>query len=438
MPLSVGDKLGPYEILAPLGAGGMGDVYRARDSRLGREVAIKTSKADFSGRFQREARAVAALNHANICTLHDVGPDYLVMELVEGETLASLLRKGRLPMEAVLRYGSQIASALAAAHAKGITHRDLKPANIMVTKSGVKVLDFGLAKIDPQEDPDREADETRTVGLTGSQMIMGTPAYMAPEQLQGLPSDARTDIFALGLVLYEMTAGKRPFPGGNPAAVNAAILRAEPAPLEGGVSPYFVHLVDRCLAKDPGQRWQSAADIKLQLEFQARGDFAAQPVVAEPPKKIGLLLLFGAAASLASIGAVAFYLLNVAPTEAIVSPITSYSGSEVTPSFSPDGSQIAFSWNGENETGFDIYVKQVGIGEPIRLTKDPAPHSVAKVVARREVDCVYSISKPREHQRLRRSRLGRAGAKVGGLGNSVHECRRLLGQLVRESGLDSG
>src|SRR3954447_10910204 len=144
MPLSIGDKLGPYEILAPIGAGGMGDVYKARDTRLGREVAIKTARAEFSGRFQREARAVAALNHANVCTLHDVGPNYLVMELVEGETLASLLRKGRLPMDAVLRHGAQIAAALAEAHSKGIIHRDLKPANIMITRAVVKVLDFGL------------------------------------------------------------------------------------------------------------------------------------------------------------------------------------------------------------------------------------------------------------------------------------------------------
>ena len=228
MPLSAGDKLGPYEILAPLGAGGMGDVYKARDTRLGREVAIKTVKAEFSGRFQREARAVAALNHANVCMLHDVGPNYLVMELVEGETLASLLRKGRLHMDAVLRYGAQIAGALAAAHIKGITHRDLKPANIMVTKTGIKVLDFGLAKI--EENPDPEAELTEAMTVTGSRVIVGTLAYMAPEQLQGLGCDARTDIFALGLVLYEMTTGKRPFQGSNPAALNAAILRAEPAP----------------------------------------------------------------------------------------------------------------------------------------------------------------------------------------------------------------
>src|SRR5687767_8322012 len=193
MPLAAGTKLGPYEILAPIGAGGMGEVHRARDLRLERFVAVKLSHANFSERFEREARAIAQLNHPHICTLHDVGPNYLVMELVEGETLSARLKKGDIPMDQVQRYGAEIADALAAAHAKGITHRGLKPANIMITKAGVKVLDFGLAKT-------TEDDETLTI----SGAVMGTPAYMAPEQREGKRADARSDIYALGLIIREM------------------------------------------------------------------------------------------------------------------------------------------------------------------------------------------------------------------------------------------
>jgi serine/threonine protein kinase len=200
-------------------------VFKARDTRLGREVAIKMAHKEFSGRFLREARAISALNHPNICTLYDIGPDYLVMEFVEGETLASRLAKGCLSMDLALRYGTQIADALAAAHAKGITHRDLKPANIMVTKAGIKVLDFGLAKmVDTAAGP-------QTDTATAGQTIVGTPAYMSPEQCEGKPCDARTDIFALGLVLYEMALGRRAFQGESHAALSAEILRCDP-PLE--------------------------------------------------------------------------------------------------------------------------------------------------------------------------------------------------------------
>src|SRR5215470_37485 len=188
MALATGAKLGPYEILGPIGAGGMGEVYKARDTRLGRIVAIKVAKEKFSEQFEREARTIAALNHPHICTLHDVGPDYLVMEYIEGVPL-----KGRLPLDQAMRYAGQICDALDAAHKKGITHRDLKPANIMVTKAGVKLLDFGLARIAAGA-----CDETVTMA------VMGTPAYMAPEQREGKPGDARTDIYALGGVLYEM------------------------------------------------------------------------------------------------------------------------------------------------------------------------------------------------------------------------------------------
>ena len=223
--LAAGALLGPYRIEAPIGAGGMGEVFRAIDTRLGRAVAIKTTHEKFSDRFEREARAISSLNHPNICTLYDVGPNYLVMELVDGETLAARLKKGKLSIDETLRYGAQIADALAAAHAKGIVHRDLKPANVMVTKTGVKVLDFGLAK--------SLQDET----LTASRAVMGTPAYMAPEQREGKEADARTDIFALGLVLYEMATGKRA-PQGE-------------APTMDDVPPQLAPVIERCLAPIP-------------------------------------------------------------------------------------------------------------------------------------------------------------------------------------------
>ena len=233
--ITPGTQLGPYKIEGPLGAGGMGQVFRAVDTRLGRSVAIKTSQQQFSDRFEREARAISALNHPNICILHDVGPNYLVMELCEGETLAARLKRGKLSLEDTVRYGAQIADALAAAHAKGIVHRDLKPGNIMLTKSGVKVLDFGLAK--------SSQDET----ITGSRMVIGTPAYMAPEQREGKECDARTDIYSLGFVLYEMAAGKR--------------AEQSQTPLLDTLPPQLAQVIELCLAQDPDDRWQSAKDV---------------------------------------------------------------------------------------------------------------------------------------------------------------------------------
>ena len=230
--LAAGSRLGPYRIEAPLGKGGMGVVFRATDTRLGRTVAIKVSDESFSGRFEQESRAIAALNHPHICTLHDVGPNYLVMELIEGETLAARLKRGRLSLAEAVRFGSQIAEALAAAHAKGIIHRDLKPANVMLTKSGVKVLDFGLAK--SVTDP----------ALTVDVAMMGTPAYMAPEQLDGKSADQRTDIYALGLMLV-------------------AMLPVAP--------PGLARVVARCIETDPDERWQSARDLKWELEASAAG-----------------------------------------------------------------------------------------------------------------------------------------------------------------------
>jgi Tol biopolymer transport system component len=247
--LTPGAQLGPYQIEAPIGAGGMGSVYRALDTRLGRKVAIKICAQQFSGRFEREARAISSLNHPHICTLYDVGPNYLVMELVEGETLAARLQKGRLPMAAVLRYAAEIADALAAAHALGIIHRDLKPQNIMIPKSGVKVLDFGLAK--------SPTDET----LTATRVVMGTPAYMAPEQREGKECDARTDIYSLGVVLREMTTGKRD-----------GTMLGLPLPL--------AHVIELCLEPDLENRWQSASDVKRELEWAGK----SQPASVAAPR----------------------------------------------------------------------------------------------------------------------------------------------------------
>src|ERR1700674_659167 len=229
MPLSAGDQLGPYEILTPLGAGGMGEVWKARDTRLGREVAIKIAKEQFGERFEREARAVAALNHPNICAIYDVGPNYLVMELVEGPTLAERLKGGAMPLDDALAIARQISSALDAAHEKGIVHRDLKPANIKVRADGtVKVLDSGLAKIAAAPASAGENSPTLTIGMTEAGMILGTAAYMSPEQARGKNVDKRADIWAFGVVLYEMLTGRRLFQGDDVTDTLAAVLRHEP------------------------------------------------------------------------------------------------------------------------------------------------------------------------------------------------------------------
>jgi serine/threonine protein kinase len=259
MPLALGTQLGPYEITAALGAGGMGEVYRARDTRLGRDVAIKVSAEQFGERFGREAHAIAALNHSHICHLYDVGPNYLVMEYLEGAPL-----RGPLPLRKALDYASQILEALDAAHTKGIVHRDLKPGNILLTKQGIKLLDFGLAK---QSEPLKDAEVTRSITRDGQ--IVGTLNYMSPEQLQGKETDARTDIFSFGLVFHEMLTGKRAFEGASAASVIAAILERE-APSVGSVAPPSVdRVLRRCMAKDPEQRWQSARDLRSSLELAA-------------------------------------------------------------------------------------------------------------------------------------------------------------------------
>ena len=282
MSLSAGERLGPYELLSLIGEGGMGEVWKARDTRLGRVVALKFSKAAFSNRFEREARLVAALNHPNICTLHDIGPNYLVMELVEGLTLAERIGKGTIPLGEAIVIAKQIADALEAAHENGIIHRDLKPANVKLTAGGnVKVLDFGLAKATNDSIPPDDDTETPTASLTQPGEVMGTAAYMPPEQARGEAVDKRADIWAFGVVLYEMVTGKRPFAGKTMSDLFVAVLTKEP---EWDAVPLRVRrLVRRCMEKDPKRRLRDIGDARLELD--------EVPETAPPPARIRLGVL---------------------------------------------------------------------------------------------------------------------------------------------------
>ena len=352
MPLASGARLGAYEILTFIGAGGMGEVYRARDTRLDRHVAVKISNADFGERFEREARAVAALNHPHICTVHDVGPNYLVMEYIDGTPLA-----GPLPLDLALKYAAQIADALDAAHTKHIIHRDLKPANILVTKAGVKLLDFGLARIEAESESDslpsgtvRGLTALTTEGaLTVQGATMGTVPYMSPEQLQGRQADARSDIFAFGLVLYEMLTGKRAFGGSNAASVIGAILE-RPAPV---IEPEPVHrevnrVIATCVAKDPHDRFQTARDLKRAIEWIASG--VETPAVARGASRAWIIWAAAAAvfAALAVIGwfrpqravdAADLALTIVPPSASGIEPLGSSLGK---PEISPNGAFVTY------------------------------------------------------------------------------------------------
>src|SRR5262245_14721415 len=294
MPLAPGTHLGPYEITTPLGAGGMGEVYKAKDTRLDRYVAVKILPDQLckdttrKQRFEREAKTISSLNHPHICTLHDIGSqngiDYLVMECVEGETLAKRLEKGPLPLEQVLKYGAQVADALDKAHRAGIVHRDLKPGNIMLTASGAKLLDFGLAK--PVAAPVSGMTLTATTPVTQEGTILGTFPYMSPEQIEGKELDGRSDIFSLGAVLYEMLTGQRAFDGKSHFSVASAILEREP-PSIGSIKPMtppaLDHVIRRCLAKDPEERWQIARD--LQREVLWIGESASSAAAPQVKRK---------------------------------------------------------------------------------------------------------------------------------------------------------
>src|SRR3974390_122644 len=283
MALAAGQRLGPYEILSPLGAGGMGECYRARDTRLDRIVALKILPKELSGdpvgkqRFEQEAKTISSLNHPHICVLHDIGHqdgvDFLVMECVEGETLAKRLEKGPLALEQVLKFGAQIADALDKAHRSGVVHRDLKPGNIMLTPTGAKLLDFGLAKpVVALVSGSTLTVAARPSPMTQEGTIVGTFQYMSPEQVEGKEVDARSDLFSLGAVLYEMLTGQRAFSGKSQLSVASAILEREPAPISSIkplTPPALDHAIRRCLAKDPEERWHTARDLSLELKWIA-------------------------------------------------------------------------------------------------------------------------------------------------------------------------
>jgi Tol biopolymer transport system component len=372
--LNAGTKLGPYEILSLLGAGGMGEVYRARDTRLDRTVAIKVLPQHLSGsaevrqRFEREAKTISQLSHPHICALYDVGREgeneYLVMELLEGETLSDRLAKGSLPLDQTLRSGVEIADALDKAHRQGIVHRDLKPANVMITKSGVKLLDFGLAKaMAPAAQQSSLTALPTQQGLTQEGTILGTFQYMAPEQLEGKEADGRTDIFAFGAVLYEMATGRKAFSAPSQASLITAIMSSEPAPISS-VQPTSPAALDRvvrtCLAKDPEERWQSASDLKRELRWIGEGSQSgarAQPVTAARRRggsrvAWSVALLCAAAALAAGLGLWRARSVRLAELHSFLLPPEKATfelvGDEAAPpALSPDGERVVFGASGK-------------------------------------------------------------------------------------------
>jgi Tol biopolymer transport system component len=399
MPLAAGQKLGPYEILAPLGAGGMGEVYRARDTRLGREVAVKVLPAGLAAdpdrrvRFEREARAVAALNHPNICVLHDVGrapgeagsgeTDYLVMELVEGETLAARLVRGPLGLADTLRIGAEIADALDRAHRAGIAHRDLKPANVMLARSGTKLMDFGLARGFAPVGPGGSGSQLATMSrpVTAEGHLVGTFQYMAPEQLEGREADARSDVWALGATLYEMATGARAFEGESTASLIGAIMRAEPRPLSerSPASPTSLERIIRaCLAKDPEQRWQSAGDVGRMLRGIETTPSGSAAMPAAPGRRVTREALAWALAVLLPLAA--FAAARFLPSSgggrdpmrvALTLPrgtVYHFSGDFAgPPAISPDGRHVAFVAL-DDQHGASIWVRDLD-----RLDARPVP-----------------------------------------------------------------
>jgi len=409
MALASGTKLGPYEILGPLGAGGMGEVYRSRDARLDRDVAIKVLPSHLSqspelrARFEREAKAISSLQHPHICVLYDIGRqdeiDYLVMEYLEGETLASRLIRGPMPLDQVLKIGIEIADALDKAHRHGIVHRDLKPGNIMLTKGGAKLMDFGLAKAAraPMSGPGSSGaftPSTPTLNvtvltspagpLTQKGSIVGTFQYMAPEVLQGADADARSDNFSFGCVLYEMTTGRRAFDGKSQVGVLAAILEKDPEPItvtQPTIPAALDRLIRICLAKDPDQRWQSAHDLKVQLQAIAEtGSQAGVPAVAagaRPPNWIRMALLAaGWMLALAALAAVFYYARRAADARQTTrAEIELPSGSKMDfgqnggVSISPDGRKLAFPIETANVDKLWIRDLETGKGWPVAGTE---------------------------------------------------------------------
>ena len=365
MALNPGTRLGPYEILSPLGAGGMGEVYRARDTRLDRDVAIKvlpqhlSSNSEVRARFEREAKTVSGLNHPHICVLHDIGregdTDFLVMELVEGETLAMrVARTGALPTADVVRIGSQIADALERAHRAGVIHRDLKPGNIMVTKTGAKLMDFGLARgAGLTGTPGSGATlasltQSPTVGqpLTAEGTLVGTFQYMSPEQLEGKDADVRSDIWALGCVLYEMATGMRAFDGKSQASLISAIMSSQPAPASqvSALAPAALdRLIAQCLTKDPDERIQSAHDVRLVLDALGAGA-GSEASAGAPAARVRwpVALALGVALGAVIGFAAAWWLVPAPQVEPPRVSTLVHSGADQQPAASPDGKTIAF------------------------------------------------------------------------------------------------
>jgi len=394
MAVVSGQRLGPYEILSAVGIGGMGEVYRARDTRLDRTVAIKilpdrlADRPDLRERFEREARTIASLNHPHICVLHDIGrhngTDYLVMEYLEGDTLAQRLEKGPLPFEQVLLYAIEIADALDKAHRKGITHRDLKPGNIVLSKMGAKLLDFGLAKLRKETVPAASpvsAFPTEQDPITAEGTIVGTLQYMAPEQLEGKGADARTDIFALGAVVYEMATGKKAFEGKSQASVIGKILETDPPPissLQPMTPPALDRIVKKCLRKDPDERWQDARDVTDELKWIAEsGSHPAVPVTPVLRRKLERLAwaVAGAAVVIAAAAASVAYFPRVnavtPPVRFAVGPPEKGSFSPLSPflTLSPDGTKLAFIASGPSGT------QQLWIRALDSLAAQPLPGS---------------------------------------------------------------
>jgi serine/threonine protein kinase/Tol biopolymer transport system component len=389
--LAVGARLGAFEILSRLGGGGMGEVYRARDTRLDRTVAIKIlpehlgQHPDLRQRFEREARALSSLSDSHICALYDIGhqdgTDYLVLEYIEGESLHDRLGKGPLPLEQALRYGSEIADALGRAHRSGIIHRDLKPGNVMLAKAGAKLLDFGLARVArPIVSGNGDLSDVATPSepLTGAGTLVGTIPYMAPEQVEGREADPRTDIWALGCLLYEMVTGQRAFMATSPATVLGAILRDEPRPmreLAPLTPPSLERLVKRCLDKDPEERWQSAHDVAAELRWIGEHREDAVRTVGRGSRALSLALAGSAGAFLAA-GLVWLILgrgsdrrveeLHVA--EAV--RFTHEMGLFESPTWSPDGKLVAFASN--RSGNFEIYVRRADGGQEVNVTDHPA------------------------------------------------------------------
>ncbi|HKE22746.1 MAG TPA: protein kinase [Bryobacteraceae bacterium] len=356
MLLSAGDRIGPYEMLARIGSGGMGEVWKARDTRLNRVVAIKSNYRPLSERFHREAQAIAALNHPHICSLYDVGPEYLVMEYVEGQPL-----RGPVALPEALRLAEQILDALDVAHRTGITHRDLKPGNILVGPNGVKVLDFGLAKMERPDSAGCSQTATDTLPITAEGTILGTLQYMSPEQIEGREADARSDIFAFGIVLYELISGRRPFAGNSQPSLIASILKEQSRPLREllpGMPPGLERVIHTCLEKNPDKRWQSAREIRHALEWTT----AELPPVAAPAARLRLWHGVAALALVVTLGLGWKFWSPPAPGQTIqlVAPLPENAKLYAYVSVSPDGRKLAFTSVGGASNTTELRIRDLG------------------------------------------------------------------------------